>query len=243
MSFGAEVSLKRFWKTVGIEKTDDNYVVTLDKRPLKTPSGNKLLIPPTKRLTATLVATEWENQEVVLKQHSLPMTSITSRAIDAFQEEETRKEVRAQLLKYLQTDTLCFHESEPENIARLQQEHWDPLIKWAEESFGVKINIARDSFVLPPHPKETLQKFDEHMTTFDPWQMAALERAVYSSKSFIIGLALIHKRITVEQAAQAAHVEVNSQIEKWGEVEDSHDVDYHDIRRQLGSAACLVSNL
>lgn len=47
-----------------------------------------------------------------------------------------------------------------------------------------------------------------------------MERATYASKSFLIGLALTLRHITAEQAAQASHVEVNSQIEKWGEVED-----------------------
>lgn len=47
-----------------------------------------------------------------------------------------------------------------------------------------------------------------------------MERATYTSKSFLIALALVKRHITAEQAAQASHVEVNSQIEKWGEVED-----------------------
>ena len=54
----------------------------------------------------------------------------------------------------------------------------------------------------------------------DEWETAAMERATYASKSFLVGLALVKKRITAEQAAQASHVEVNSQIETWGEVED-----------------------
>lgn len=33
-------------------------------------------------------------------------TSLASRAIDAFHDEATRAEVRAQLLKYLETDTI-----------------------------------------------------------------------------------------------------------------------------------------
>jgi ATP synthase mitochondrial F1 complex assembly factor 2 len=89
-----------------------------------------------------------------------------------------------------------------------------------------------------------------------------MERATYSSKSFLIGLALTLRQITAEEASRASHVEVNSQIEKWGEVEDcacclyifqiydldyfnfaAHDVDYRDIRRQLASAACLLSTL
>lgn len=47
-----------------------------------------------------------------------------------------------------------------------------------------------------------------------------MERATYTTKSFLIALALLHGRLDVQQAALAAHVEVNSQIEKWGEVED-----------------------
>lgn len=47
------------------------------------------------------------------------------------------------------------------------------------------------------------------------------ERNVMASKSFIIALALSEGHLTVEEAAQAAHVEVQSQIERWGEVEDS----------------------
>lgn len=50
---------------------------------------------------------------------------------------------------------------------------------------------------------------------------SAMERALHASKSFIIALALVRGRLSVEEAAQAAHVEVRSQIQKWGEVEDS----------------------
>lgn len=84
-----------------------------------------------------------------------------------------------------------------------------------------------------------------------------MERSTYTTKSFLISLALIHNRISPEEAAQAAHVEVNSQIERWGEVEDceylaifilvlslsilqAHDVDFHDIRRQLSSVSCVL---
>lgn len=51
--------------------------------------------------------------------------------------------------------------------------------------------------------------------------LSAMERATYTTKSFIIAMALVLRRLTPEQAALAASVEVNSQIERWGEVEDS----------------------
>ena len=49
----------------------------------------------------------------------------------------------------------------------------------------------------------------------------ALERATLTTKSFIIALALVKRRLSPEEASLAANVEVNSQIERWGEVEDS----------------------
>ena len=48
----------------------------------------------------------------------------------------------------------------------------------------------------------------------------AMERATYTTKSFIIALALVVRHLNVEKAALAAQVEVSSQIQRWGEVED-----------------------
>ncbi|KAI0059075.1 ATP12-domain-containing protein, partial [Artomyces pyxidatus] len=236
----AEVTLKRFWRTVGIEDRGDALAVTLDQRPLKTPSGNHLLIPQSKRLVATLIATEWENQDTVIKPHALPMTSLTARAIDAMDDEATREAVQSALLKYLDTDTICFHQDYPDPLVRLQQEHWDPLIDWVRTEFDVEIQTS-DSVLFSSQPAATKAKLADVLRGFDRWQMAAMERTVYTTKSFIIALALVHKRINAEQAAKASQVEVASQIERWGEVEDSHDVDYHDIRRHIGSSACLLA--
>jgi chaperone required for assembly of F1-ATPase len=47
-----------------------------------------------------------------------------------------------------------------------------------------------------------------------------MERVTFTTKSFTIALALVHGRIDAEQAALASQVEVASQIERWGEVED-----------------------
>lgn len=73
---GAEATMKRFWKTVGIGKQGDAHTVTLDKRPLKTPAGKTLLLPERKALLATLIAHEWETQEILLKPHALPMVRV-----------------------------------------------------------------------------------------------------------------------------------------------------------------------
>lgn len=238
----AESTLKRFWKTVGIDIRNDGIAVTLDKRALKTPSGNTLLLPKEKRLAATAIADEWENQEIFLKQHALPMTSITARAIDAFRDEVTRKQVQATLLDYLDTDTICFHHDDPPPLVELQQKHWEPLLEWVRATYGVEVKVF-DSVLLHSQPGQTRKVLGNVIAQMDPWEMAAMERATYVTKSFLIALALVKRHFAVEQAALAAQVEVESQIQRWGEVEDTHDVDFYDVRRQLGSSACLVTNM
>jgi len=70
---GAEATLTRFWKTVDLQERGDTLSITLDSRSLKTPGGKPLVLPRSKRLAATLIVTEWENQRDVLKPHALPM--------------------------------------------------------------------------------------------------------------------------------------------------------------------------
>ncbi|KAF8959080.1 hypothetical protein BDZ97DRAFT_1839776 [Flammula alnicola] len=228
----AEVTQKRFWKNVGIEHRGDSLVVTLDNRALKTPSGNTLQLPLHKTLPASLIAAEWDHQEILLKPHALPMTSIVSRAVDAMADEATRAEVRAAL----------FLPQQPRAFGKVAKRALDSSIDWARKSFDVDINVS-NSILSVRQPQETQEKLAKVMESFDSWEMAAMERATYASKSLFIALALVKKHLTVEQASLAASVEVNSQIERWGEVEDTHDVDYHDIRRQLGSAACILSTV
>jgi len=237
----AEATLTRFWKTVDLQERGDTLAITLDSRPLKTPAGKPLFLPRSKRLAATLIVTEWENQRNVLKSHALPMTSLAARAIDTMSQVTTRGDVRNALFNYLDTDTICFHQGYPEPLVRLQNDHWDPLLTWARDTFDIEL-LTSDSLLLNAQPGATKRKLDEVLQGFDPWQMAAMERMTFTTKSFIIALALVHGRITAERAALASQVEVASQIERWGEVEDSHDVDYHDVRRHIGSAACLLAS-
>jgi len=178
----------------------------------------------------------------VLKSHALPMTSLAARAIDAMNDVATRKDVRTALLKYLDTDAICFHQDDPDHLVRLQDEHWNPLLTWARDTFNIELCTSQ-SVLFGAQPDATKQILDEALQKLDSWQMAAVERATYTTKSLIIALALVHGRISAEQAAFASQVEVASQIARWGEVEDSHDVDYHDVRRHIGSAACLLATV
>lgn len=96
------------------------------------------------------------------------------------------------------------------------------------------------------------------MTSLPAWELAALERAVLAGKSLCVAARLVVEwsealrsprgggnghveKFGIEEAAEACSLEVRWQTGKWGEVEDSHDVEKEDLKRQFGSVILLVA--
>ncbi|KAJ6787855.1 hypothetical protein PWT90_08351 [Aphanocladium album] len=89
------------------------------------------------------------------------------------------------------------------------------------------------------------------------WEIAGLERAVLAGKSLTAAARFVaewssgpaglgaskarENRFGAEEAARATSLEVDWQSTHWGEVDDTHDVNKEDVRRQLGSVVLLVS--
>ncbi|KAI1417381.1 ATP12-domain-containing protein [Hypoxylon sp. FL1857] len=130
---------------------------------------------------------------------------------------------------------------------------------------GVQIEPVLDGDSIMPrsHPEFTRQIVQGWIMGLSPWELAGLERGVLAGKGLLGAVRLLvewsegfvgagigdgasgaapgQKRFGVEEAARLASIEVDWQTEKWGEVEDTHDVEKEDLRRQLGSVVLLVS--
>jgi ATP synthase F1 complex assembly factor 2 len=181
-----------------------------------------------------------------------------------------------------------FPEDHPSTLVSLQEKNWVPLHQYFEKVHGIKIK-SYENLVLGGGQKfrqdqKTRDVLRRVVESWDAWQIAGmspsfalsrcpspdllcstgLERATYATKSFLTAFALVAGQSTADVAAQAAMVEVQSQIDLWGEVEDcessstcfaqslhrslirvifpAHDVDHQEIRRQLGSVSCILIN-
>ncbi|TKY86720.1 hypothetical protein EX895_004360 [Sporisorium graminicola] len=235
----AERLKSRFWKTVTLQPptaTTDGFQILLDGRSIRTPNGQPIVIPRERELLASCIAQEWSEQGKVLKPHTLPLTSLAARALEGCKEEVERKGIEADLLRYLENETICFQESTPQSLVDLQDRHWTPLLTHINTTYSTTITPFT-SLLNNDHPTGTLDIFRTHLATLNSFDLAAFERSVMLTKSFLISLALVSGHLNVEQAAKAAEVEVQSQINRWGSVEDSHDVDQAEMRRSLGSVA------
>jgi len=134
-----------------------------------------------------------------------------------------------------------------------------PIISFLNTSVwpGVEIKpVLDENSIMPARQSEVTRSVVQGWIAGLPaYELAALERAVLASKSLLLGTRLLiewseefrdlqrssETRFGIEEAAEAASLEVKWQTGMWGEVEDTHDVDNEDIRRQLGSAILLAS--
>ena len=117
-------------------------------------------------------------------------TSLAARAIDAMNDVATRKDVRSALLKYLDTDTIwycaslfansvrpsdtlrfSFHQDYPDPLVRLQDEHWNPLLSWARDTFNIEL-LTSQSVLFSTQPDATKKILDEALQKLDSWQLA-----------------------------------------------------------------------
>jgi ATP synthase mitochondrial F1 complex assembly factor 2 len=149
-------------------------------------------------------------------------------------------------------------------LRELQEEAAMPIVSFLTTRVwpGVTIAPVLDGHSIMPRQQEpgTREVIQGWVMGLSSWELAGLERATLGSKSLLTAARLVVEwseggagivsenqagepgpPFGTEEAARAASVEVDWQTRRWGEVEDTHDVEKEDIRRQLGSVVLLVS--
>jgi ATP synthase F1 complex assembly factor 2 len=201
---------------------------------------------------------------------SLISRALDLEAADAQGDTKIREGITAMLVRYFTTDTLlCWaperniHDPDggPAKSLRQQQaEVATPIISHLTSRVwpGVEINPVLDPDSIMPalQPAMTQEIIRGWVTGLKAWDLAGLERAVLATKSLLAGVRMLvdwspefaelrreskEPRFRPEDAAHATSLEVNWQTSMWGEVDDTHDVEREDLRRQLGCVVLLVS--
>jgi ATP synthase mitochondrial F1 complex assembly factor 2 len=249
---------------------------------MRTPSKAILTIPRTKPHLASAIALEWDlltSVQQALKQHLIPLTSITARAEDIVEQEKNevstiRNDIVRTVMRYLDTDTLlCWapqRSSEDtellekvgqrtESLRDIQIRTVQPIICFLSANVwpGVEFKpiLEANSIMPTPQPQVTKDVIRGWISGLPAYELAAMERGVLAGKSLLVAARLLTdwsesfrhlqsegaKKFGIEEAAEASSLEVRWQTGMWGEVEDTHDVDKEDLRRQLGSVVLLVS--
>lgn len=201
---------KRFYKQAEVAETPDGFAVTLDGKPVRTPTG-KPLAAPNREIAEGIVA-EWNAQGETIDPLTMPLTRFANSVIEGV---IGRTElVSDDAAKYLGSDLLFYRARHPEALVAREAELWDPVVFWAAENLGAHF-ILSEGVVHVTQPEAAI-KAARAAFPGDPWSIAAFHVITCITGSALLALALLHGARDPDQVWAAAHVDDDWNSEKWG---------------------------
>ncbi len=204
---------KRFYKAVTVGAGAEGFEVLLDGRTARTPARAPLALPTA--AAAALVADEYDAQAEAVDPTTMPMTRLVNTAIDGVAREADA--VAEDILRFSASDMLCYRADGPEGLVRRQNEHWDPVLDWAQAGIGARMNLA-EGVVFVEQPRESIGAIRLHLARrSDAFRLASLHLMTSITGSALIALAVEGGFLDAEAAWAAAHVDEDWQAEHWGQ--------------------------
>jgi chaperone required for assembly of F1-ATPase len=225
---------KRFYSSTGVAPAEAGFVVTLDGKPIKTPSGRLVAMPS--RTIAEAVASEWEAQRETIDPLTMPMTRFANSVVDAVIDRVDV--VRDDIAKYFASDLLFYRAGHPERLVAREAEHWDGVLFWASDTLGAHFILAQ-GIMHVSQPEQAIAAARDALPR-DPWSVAALHVVTTLTGSALLALALHQGARDPGQVWTAAHVDEDFNAEQWGE--DEEVVARRAMRRLDFDAAVAILN-
>jgi chaperone required for assembly of F1-ATPase len=208
--------LKRFYRDVAVTDHDAGHVLALDAKPVNTPAGQRLIIPS--RPLADAIADEWAAQGEHLLPHTMPLMQLMATSLDRVG--PAREAAVDQLVRYGETDVLCYRAAEPTDLAERQAAMWQPLVEWAHVRYGARLEVVV-GLMPQPQPPDALAALRAAVADLDALRLTGLLAAAGPAGSLILALALDERRIAAEEAWALSLLDETYQIERWGEDEEA----------------------
>lgn len=206
---------KRFYKDAGVADAEGGFAITLDGKPIRTPSGRQVVIPS--RELADAVASEWAVQGETIDPVTMPLTRIANSVVEGVIDRVEL--VSDDLAKYFETDLLFYRAGHPEGLVARETAHWDPVVFWAAQTLGAHF-ILSEGVMHVKQPDEAVRAARAALPG-DAWSVAALHMVTTLTGSALLALALAQGARDADQVWAAAHVDEDWNIDQWGVDEEA----------------------
>jgi chaperone required for assembly of F1-ATPase len=205
---------KRFYASTGVVEAPGGFAITLDGKPIRTPSGHQVVAPA--REIADAIAAEWEVQQEIINPLTMPLTRFANSVVDAVG--DRIEAVTEDIAKYFQSDLLFYRAGHPDALVAREAALWDPVLFWAADALGAHFILA-EGIVHVRQPGSAVAAARAALPK-DPWSIAALHVITTLTGSALLALALLRGAIDPDHAWAAAHVDEDWNIDKWGADEE-----------------------
>lgn len=214
-------------RAITIQPKGADWLILANGKEIQTPKGQPLQVPS--MALAKAIAQEWRMQEgIKINPKQMPMQQFVATALDIVNADTLS--YRAELLRYAETDLLCYWAEENTELADRQQRSWRPLLDWLGASQGIELRITHSVKAIA---QADLPKLASLLEKEAAWRLTFLGSAVANTGSFLLGLALLKGEINAEKAHELANLDALFQEERWG-------ADPDEIRRRQAIKADLI---
>lgn len=203
--------MKRFYKVASVAQQDGGWRVLLDGRAIRTAGGNPQILPA--RPLAEALAAEWAAQGDTIDAAAFALRDLADYALDVVCADPAV--IVAEVLRYGETDTLCYRAEPGEALERRQGALWEPMLAAAERRFDVRFERV-SGIVHRAQPAATLARMRAVLAAHDPFQLAALQTLASLAASLVIALAAIEPDADIAALWDAANLEEDWQADLWG---------------------------
>ena len=201
---------KRFYQHADIAEISEGFGITLDGKPVRTPSGRPLTAP--NRDIAGGIAAEWNAQVEFINPLTMPLTRFANSVVEAVTDRV--EAVVDDVAKYFGSDLLFYRASHPEALVAREAAAWDPVLFWAADTLGAHFILA-EGIVHVSQPESAMAAARGALPQ-NPWSIAATHVVTTMTGSALLALALRHGVLTPDEVWAAANVDEDWNIEKWG---------------------------
>lgn len=230
--------MKRFWDRAEAVATGTEYGVSLDGKPVRLPSGAVLAVG-TQGL-AEAIAAEWQAaggaRDGDFTMEELPLTRIAATGQERIAPDPAA--MVASLLRFGESDLLCYRAEQPAGLAARQQAAWQPWLDWARKETGAALTVTQGIRHVTQEPA-ALAALSATLLAENPMVLAGLGVVVPALGSLVLGLAVARGALAVDAAHEAAIVDELFQETMWGADDEAVERRAH-IRTELRLAARVM---
>ncbi len=194
--------MKKFYKLVSHTPHSGGYHILLDGRTVKRPSKVDLLVPT--QVMADEIVKEWAAQGEAVIPDTMPITQILITCQDCVV--QNRTVMQESVLKYLDTDLICYPAEGPEGLRVMQDERWAIWREWFDKRFGVKLKTTTGLAALKQE-KASHEAALAYVEAMDDERFTVLQLVTSLSGSLILALAFAEGEAEAQDILNAAFAE------------------------------------
>jgi len=204
--------VSRPWHAARVEGDAPPFAITLDGKPVRTPTRRAVAAPT--RALADAIAAEWRAQGDRVDPATMPMTRYMNSILDTVVDH--RADIVDQVAVYGASDLLCYRAEHPEGLVARQAAAWDDPLTWIARTRGAPM-VVTGGIVAVDQPAASLAALRAMVQEHDDAALTALHDLTAFSGSLILALAVSDGYLGAQDAWTASRVDEDWQIEKWGE--------------------------